>query len=50
MNKYLSLFFGLVFLASCKVKKDAIPMPTQAASYTVPATSDIVLYEINERA
>jgi glycosidase len=51
MNKYLSLFFGLVFLASCKEKRDAIPAPTpQAPSYTVPATSDIVLYEVNERA
>src|ERR1700759_4868213 len=51
MNKYLSLFFGLVFLISCKEKRDAIPTPASSGpSYAVPATSDIVLYEINERA
>ncbi len=51
MNKYLSIFLGLVLLASCKQKRDTIPTPTQPGpTYTVPATSDIVLYEINERA
>ncbi|MBI3882998.1 MAG: hypothetical protein HY305_01950, partial [Sphingobacteriales bacterium] len=55
MNKYL-LFFGLVLLASCS-KKDTPATPTDdtpaqyGTPYTgIPATSDIVMYEVNERA
>ncbi|HWZ21984.1 MAG TPA: alpha-amylase family glycosyl hydrolase, partial [Cytophagaceae bacterium] len=63
MNKYF-LFLGLLLFtfASCSKKKDSSPAPVVTTDpeqdppqygtpYAgVPATSDIILYEINERA
>ena len=53
----LSLFILLFFALSCKKENPGPdnPVPTDPAQYEtpfteIPATSDVVMYEINERA
>lgn len=53
IKKYY-LLAGIIFLFSCS-KKETTPTPTDPVQYgtpftNIPATTDIVMYEVNERA
>jgi len=50
MKKYL-LFFGLIFLFSCKKKNQSSSLQYGTPYTNIPATTaDITMYEVNERA